>query len=196
MLIDREEIKRLRRLAGITQAQLAKRIGVSQSFIAKIESGRIDPKLSLVRRILDELTREVQIRSEAKDIMHSPVITSTINERIDSIIYKMEKNNISQIPVISSSQKAIGIIYDYIILRKLSLNSKSSLLAKDVIAPLPPLVTKQSPINDIMKLLSRHSVILVINNNLRIDGIITRSDLLGYLVNKNKGSPDRGLRDI
>jgi predicted transcriptional regulator len=42
-------------MLGLTQGQLAKIAGVSQSFIAKIESGKIDPSYSKVKTIFDVL---------------------------------------------------------------------------------------------------------------------------------------------
>ena len=42
-----EDIRRMRIRAGLTQKELAERAGVSQSLIARIERGSVDPRLSL-----------------------------------------------------------------------------------------------------------------------------------------------------
>lgn len=46
-----EEIIRARRDAGITQAQLAERVGKQQSVISQIESGRRSPRLETLASI-------------------------------------------------------------------------------------------------------------------------------------------------
>ncbi len=47
-----EDLKKRRNELGLTQSDLAKRAGVSQPLIARIESGDVDPRLSTVRKIL------------------------------------------------------------------------------------------------------------------------------------------------
>ena len=50
-----ENIRRLREGAGLTQAELGKRVGVSQSMIAQIERGRKEPSLALCRELVEAL---------------------------------------------------------------------------------------------------------------------------------------------
>ncbi len=57
MLPPIEEIANKRRLLGLKQAQLAKAAGVSQSLIAKLESGKIDSSYMKVKTIFDTLER-------------------------------------------------------------------------------------------------------------------------------------------
>lgn len=57
MLPSLDEIAKRRKLLGLTQKQLAKIAGVSQSFIAKIESGKIDPSYSKAKAIFDTLEK-------------------------------------------------------------------------------------------------------------------------------------------
>ncbi|MCK4496763.1 MAG: helix-turn-helix domain-containing protein, partial [Candidatus Aenigmarchaeota archaeon] len=50
MLPEIKSIKNRRKLLGLTQKDLAKQAGVSQSFIAKMESGRINPSYNHVKQ--------------------------------------------------------------------------------------------------------------------------------------------------
>ncbi len=56
MIVTGSIIKKLRIEAGLTQRQLAELARVSQAHVAKIEKGRVDPRLSTVNRILQVLT--------------------------------------------------------------------------------------------------------------------------------------------
>ena len=47
----------------LTQQQVAARVGVSRSYIAKVERGGIDPKLSMVERIAEALGFELELRT-------------------------------------------------------------------------------------------------------------------------------------
>lgn len=44
-------VARARRKAGMTQAQLAEAIGTKQQAISRLESGKLDPKISTLRGI-------------------------------------------------------------------------------------------------------------------------------------------------
>lgn len=49
-------VKRLRESKDLTQVQLAKRVGVSQSYIAQLESGRkAGPSLAVLKRLAKAL---------------------------------------------------------------------------------------------------------------------------------------------
>lgn len=56
-----ECLKEQRRLAGLTQAQLAERIGTKKSYISKIENGRSDIQLSTLFRIFSGMGRRISL---------------------------------------------------------------------------------------------------------------------------------------
>ena len=67
MTYELEEIKKIRKSLGLTQAELAKRADVSQSIIAKIESGSIDPTLSKAKKIFGIYKQLKLFRPKATD---------------------------------------------------------------------------------------------------------------------------------
>ncbi len=61
---DEELGRRLRELrlqAGLTQAELAARVGISQPNVARLESGVNPPNLSTLRKIADALSADVVV---------------------------------------------------------------------------------------------------------------------------------------
>ena len=57
-----ECLKEQRRLAGLTQEQLATKIGTKKSYISKIENGHADVQLSTLFRIFGGLGKHVSLR--------------------------------------------------------------------------------------------------------------------------------------
>ena len=56
------EIKRLRKAAGLTQAELADRAGVGLRFIRELEQGKPTVRLDKVKQVLDLLGYELFVR--------------------------------------------------------------------------------------------------------------------------------------
>ena len=56
------QVARLRILRGLTQAQLAELVNTQQPSIARLESGRDEPKLSFLRRVVEALGGRLEVR--------------------------------------------------------------------------------------------------------------------------------------
>ena len=56
------QLARLRIAKGLTQAQLAQLVGTRQPGIARLESGKTEPKLSFLRRVAKALGYRLEIR--------------------------------------------------------------------------------------------------------------------------------------
>lgn len=56
------EVAKLRMERGLTQQQLAERVGTRQSGISRLESGSRDPSLSFLRRVARALGARVEVR--------------------------------------------------------------------------------------------------------------------------------------
>ena len=119
MPYELSEIKKIRKSLGLTQTDLAKKSNISQSLIAKIESGKIDPTFTKTKKIfqtLSDLENKEEIKAE--EIMNKKIVSISLNEDIKSSIRKMKKFNIYQMPVIEY-HKAIGLISESILLNAL-----------------------------------------------------------------------------
>jgi len=54
-------IEDARKQANITQAELGRRIGSDRAYISRIESGKIEPKVSTFYRIINALGMDVEL---------------------------------------------------------------------------------------------------------------------------------------
>jgi predicted transcriptional regulator len=62
------QIARLRILQGLTQEELAEKVGTRQPSIARLESGRSMPSLSFLEKIADALDAKIEIKITSKAI--------------------------------------------------------------------------------------------------------------------------------
>jgi predicted transcriptional regulator len=148
-------------------------VGISQAHIAKIESERVDPRLSTVNKILHVLTE-----GEGKkcgDVMTRRVIWVRPSDTVLKVSQVMMKNAISQLPVIEDG-KVVGTITEEGIVRNLSSTIADEKVEKIMQPPLPS-VPENTSIGIIRPLLEDHYGVLVVRKG-DLVGIITRSDLL------------------
>ncbi len=165
-------IRKLRTEAGLTQKRLAGLVGVSQAHIAKIEQGRVDPRLSTVNRVMQVLGNS---KKKCRDIMSRDVITAHLKDKIPAISDKMVKNAISQIPILDG-EIVVGTVTEESIMRRLNTGVDNQMAKIAMVAPLPQ-VDEEASIEDVRRLLRTHQGVLV-SRGKRIVGIVTRSDLL------------------
>lgn len=178
MTYELHEVKKIRKKLGMTQTELADRSGVSQSLIAKIESGRIDPTFTKANKIfaaLSDLEKKEEIKAE--QVMTSRIISVSPNTTIKDAIGKMKKSQISQVPVMDGNH-LIGIVSESTILDAL-LKSKGQMV-KDIMQEAPPIVSKKTSVQVISNLL-RHYPMVAVSEEGKLIGLITKSDLLEKL---------------
>lgn len=61
------EVARLRMMRGLTQQELAERVGTHQSSISRLESGEREPSLSFLRRVVDALNGHLEVRIRGRE---------------------------------------------------------------------------------------------------------------------------------
>ena len=182
MMHSLKEIKLLRKKYGINQKELASRSGVSQSLIAKIESGKVEPTFSKAQRIfqaLEELRDQEELK--AQDIMKQKVVFVKPKENLQEVIRVMKSKGISQIPV-QDKEKIIGIVTERAILQYIVDHPEKavSLQAEDVMEDTPPIVSLNTGQKTLLELLRDYPIVLVAEKG-EIKGIISKADLLGKI---------------
>ncbi|MEM4554494.1 MAG: CBS domain-containing protein [Candidatus Anstonellaceae archaeon] len=178
---DLRLIKELRLKLGITQQQLARAAGVSQSLLAKIEAGKVEPTYSKALRIIQAIKgMQCQKEKKAKDIMHCGVEIAYVGQPLHQAISKMRKKNISQLAV-SDGKKIIGSLSEQGIVKRLSSGQDlSSAKVADVMDEAFPTVLPDAPISSITPLLQHYPAVLVLKKG-EVIGIITKADILKAL---------------
>ena len=185
MLPSLDEIAKKRKMLGLTQKQLARRAGVSQSFIAKIESGKIDPSYNKVKAIFDVLEKmETKVNHTAKKIFHKGVVGVQKNETIGKAISLMMKHGYSQLPVFDGEQ-VVGCISEKTILNQVTvgkeLSQLSQRLVEEIMEEAPPRIDENAPLPLVSSLLHAYPAVLVTKKG-KVIGIITKADLFKVIM--------------
>ena len=181
ILPDLREIKELRKRLDISQEDLGKIINVNQSIISRIESGKIDPPYSKIKRLFEFLEHEMMIRKKkekkASEIMSKNPIVISSKSPIKKAVELMNTYNISQLPIIDENSN-LGSITSKKIQKVITDNYDLVNAEVDLIKELPfPEIEKDWDIKDISNLLTNYSAVLVKERGQYI-GIITDADLL------------------
>ncbi|MEM3769878.1 MAG: CBS domain-containing protein [Candidatus Bathyarchaeia archaeon] len=173
MIITGSMLRKLRIEAKLTQKNLAELVGVSQAHIAKIEQGKVDPRLSTVNKILKVLTEGKEVK--CRELMTRGVLFARPEDNVLKVSEIMVRHAISQMPVIDG-HKVVGTITEESIIRKLGSNIANEKV-RNIMDPPLPVVSEEASINAVRPLLERRQGVLVARGK-KVIGIITRSDLL------------------
>jgi len=189
-------IKKRRLVLGVTQKELSKLSGVSQSMIAKIEAGRAEASYNIAKRIfevLDSLAHESEPR--AKDFMKRRVVFCNVKDNVSDVIKKMKKSGISQLPVFagaargipsiegtskevpfSSGKELVGLISEGVLVDNMDrLFSVGSV--GEIMGEAPPVVNENTSRNTVVSLLKEFPFVMV-RGKKGFSGLVTKSDVL------------------
>jgi len=180
-MLSLEDIKKWRKSLEITQKELSKAAGISQSMISKMEKKNANPSYNLVLKIVEflekyESSKEKTNKIQAKDLMSEKITSVSPDETVKKTIELMEKTGFSQIPIIENGNQ-IGSI---------STRTTPSLLLKEKnilsdkiknhLEPSFPEVDINTSSDEILILLKNNMAVLVKKEG-KIKGIISRHNL-------------------
>jgi predicted transcriptional regulator len=180
MLPPLDEIAKKRRMLGLSQKQLARIAGVSQSFIAKIESEKIDPSYSKVKAIFDVLERiEAGENNAAKTIYHEGVIGVERTDKVAKAISLMREHGFSQLPVFENG-KCVGCVSEKTFLSQIMVAEDPSKVSQkrveEIMEEALPQIDENAPLPLVSSLLHFYPAVLVAKKG-KVVGIITKADL-------------------
>lgn len=175
------EIRSLRIRLGLTQSELAERVGVTQAYISKIESGTADPRISTLEEIseaLEEVAPEDRIK--AGQVMNRPIISVAPKDKVKKVIELMVTHDISQIPVLQR-RRQVGSISEDTLIRRISAGEDISdlvdLTVDDIMEDPFPTIGDGADVNSLSPILEHEPAVLVLDKG-KPRGIITKADLL------------------
>jgi predicted transcriptional regulator len=182
MLPDLDIIKVLRKKSNLTQKELSKLCGLSQSYINKIENLSAEPPYSVAKKLI-ELLRKYKGEYEglnAKKLM-TPIRTISPQKTLKDAVIMMDSINVSQLPVADN-----GVILGSITKKSIPLLIKNGVKniesqpIGNIMEPPFPLIPDNSDISLISTLLEYNEAVILLNFG-KLSGIITKSDLMKVL---------------
>jgi len=176
------ELRAKRIQMGLKQADVARMAGISQSMVARIEAGSVDPRVSTLAKIVNVLQAVEKSAVTAADVMHSPVFSVTSEDPVSLAIEIMGEKGISQLPVLENGVP-IGCISESAITNAMEeggLYQKHQRVVRDYMEPGFPTVPPTTPIDTVVYLL-RHSHAVIVIEKGRVQGVITRHDLISLI---------------
>jgi predicted transcriptional regulator len=147
--------------------------------IARIESGDIDPKLSLVKKIYEVLENLEGKKVNAKGVMNPKVMSVTPGQSLREVIEIMLKHGISQMPVMELG-RVLGTVTESSIVKIIlsrGIEGAEEMKVKDCMDEPLPTISPNENLEYISKMLIHNPAVLVADGR-NIIGIITKHDIM------------------
>jgi predicted transcriptional regulator len=178
-----EELRSRREALAMRQTELARRAGISQSMVARIEAGNVDPRVSTLNKIILVLNSAEPRKIHASQIMHAPVFSVKPNDPISRAVDIFEKNNVSQLPVIEAGIP-VGCISESVIVKAIEqqrLHKTQLFLVRDFMEAGFPTVPPDMDVETVINILQQNHAVLVVEGRM-VRGVITKHDLISLIV--------------
>jgi len=194
-LPDLEKIRQVREKLGLSQRELAAIAGVSQSLIAKIEKGGIDPSYGNVRRVFEAFEEVIKQRKTSGeksgaqltvgDLAARGVVSISPEQTIGEAVDRMVGGRFTQLPVLVGD-RVVGSITDDRLRDYTIEETRSKRKTYEGVMQTPvseimeepfPILSEETPIELASLHLQRQEAILVSRKGAVI-GILTSADFL------------------
>jgi predicted transcriptional regulator len=173
-MMTARSLREMREASGLTQTQLAQLAGISQAHVAKIETGKVDPRLSTVNAMLSVIQKKKKGPSCGK-IMSRKVVPVKPSDTVKKAIGIMRSLDISQLPVLERG-RVLGSISESTVIRHMDRNP-AHVRVSEVMEPPFPIVDEEEPADTLPQLLGLRQAVLVTKKG-KVTGIITKFNLL------------------
>jgi transcriptional regulator with XRE-family HTH domain len=79
-----ELVRRARQRLGLSRSALAEKAQVPTSTVTRVESGKVDPTVGMLSRLLDAAGQDLHVASRRRMVKRGPVLAELTNAWIDS----------------------------------------------------------------------------------------------------------------
>jgi cystathionine beta-synthase len=119
-----------------------------------------------------------------KDVLagrRGAVITARRTDKVEAVVKKLKEHDISQMPVVDDTGRAIGMIHEYDLLNFL-IEGKHRLseVVEPLVQPLQGTVGPDTPVGRLREIFNDDNVAVVREGD-RVTGILTKIDLIDFL---------------
>lgn len=176
------ELREKRLRMGLKQADIARMAGISQSMVARIEAGSVDPRVSTLAKIVDVLQAAESSAVTAADVMTAPVLSVAPDDPVNRAVETMGRNGISQLPVLENGVP-VGCISESAIMNAMEeggLHQAHRRLVQDYMEPGFPTVPPTASIDTVVRLLHHNHAVIVLEKG-KVQGVITKHDLISLI---------------
>ena len=186
------EIKKLREELNLSQRQLAKQCDIPSSFLSMIENQKNNtkPSYDVLVRIFQELDGESQKNLgkliTADKICKTNLTSARKSDYAEDIIKIMHEKDFSQIPVLDGGG-CIGMVTENSLMKFLQERTHKPLTTtrvKDVMDTPPIVIDISTKVTENILSLFNDSKCLLVSDNAKIVGLITKIDAIRGLMKK------------
>jgi cystathionine beta-synthase len=112
------------------------------------------------------------------------VITATVDEPVNAVVRRLRENDVSQVPVVDSTGKAVGMAHESDVLHfLLDGKHRPTEPVKNAMAPVEGVVALDTPIEDLRRILDQGNVGVVVDRG-AIVGIVSKIDVIDFLTRR------------
>lgn len=177
------DIRRMRKAMDVTQTELARESGISQSTIAKIERDRISASYATVVKLfetLDSMAKGDKHDVTAADVASKDIVSVQSTDRVRVASELMRTAGFSQLPVLRNDTP-VGSISEKGIFDKLRSGRTMDEIKDAPISTIMddsfPVVNENTPMSAVTAMMSDCSAVLVARKG-KLVGMITKADIL------------------
>ena len=125
----------------------------------------------------------------AHDLMSPQVVVAKENTNAEQISARLLAGEFNGVPIVDDNGAVIGIVTALDILKAMQDGNKklNTMLARDIMTPNPSTVKKDTPIEEIIRILVEKEIVLVPvveGNNNKLIGVVARLDILREKLNE------------
>lgn len=133
---------------------------------------------------LDQVWSDVRAGDIHSKKTSGAIYTARTTDLIRDVVVLMKDHNVSQLPVVDSGDRLVGLVSEIELLNHMLLEDhvhQANETIESMIDTEVPMVGPNASLETLMSLIKDRAAVVIVNNNDRVEGILTKIDILDYL---------------